>query len=220
MLYIDFHTHSSSTNQNMLAIVNYSLTQQVNTSQNYASYGIHPWDTEKFNPELLNKLRSLASEQNVLTIGECGLDKLKGADLTAQTDIFIAHIKLSEKLKKPLVIHCVKAYSEIIKLRKDINPSQTWVFHGFNSSLETMQQGIMSGFYFSFGPTIQKSHSKAHQAFLNCPLDKLFLETDDSNENIENLYKYAAQERGISINSLSQQIAHNLNIIIKQYISI
>ncbi len=220
MHYIDFHTHSPSSNKDVLAIVNLSLTQQENTSHRYASYGIHPWDTENFNPELLNKLRSLASEQNVLTIGECGLDKLKGADLTAQTDIFIAHIKLSEELKIPLVIHCVKAYSEIIKLRKDINPSQTWVFHGFNSSLETMQQGLMSGFYFSFGPAILKSNSKSHQAFLNCPLDKLFLETDDSNENIENVYTYAAMERAMNIDSFSQQIAHNLNKTIKYYITV
>ncbi len=205
-MYIDLHTHQSSNTVNTLAIVNVEIECSSNTP--YQSVGIHPWDIT--NSVSISTLQKLANKKQVIAIGECGLDKIKGPDLTTQIEVFIQQIKLSEQLQKPLIIHCVKAYSKIIKLRKDLQPSQAWIFHGFNASKETMEQALKQGFYFSVGEAILKNNSKACKVLPFIPYNRLFLETDNNPQlDIESIYEKTAQILNLELIQLQNIIQDN-----------
>ena len=111
---------------------------------------------------------------NLYAIGECGIDKLRGASLEIQKKIFEYHIQLSEDLRKPLIIHQVKSLDEMFLYRKKYSPSQRWLIHGFRGNVITAKQLLKAGFEFSLG-------SKFVQEILQIiPMKSLFLESDDT----------------------------------------
>ncbi|MBK3516560.1 TatD family hydrolase [Carboxylicivirga marina] len=209
-MYINLHTHHPSESMHVKEIINMhaSLYPESTNLNQFHSIGIHPWDIK--DDHSIHVLEKWAQHPKVLAIGECGLDKSKGPDLTIQQEVFIQHIKLSEKLKLPIIIHCVKAYSEIIKLRKDLRPKQAWIFHGFNASRETMEQALRQGFYFSLGKALLKSNSKASQSLLFIPHNRLFLETDDDPQlSIISIYEKASELLKLETPQLKKVIQDN-----------
>ncbi len=216
MQFIDFHTHQIHSDPEITSIYNVPL-EEINTaySKQNISVGIHPWEINDINNQF-KIIKENLRKSTILAIGECGLDKIKGPDIQTQIDVFKVHISLSEQLKKPLIIHCVKSYSEIIKLRKDIVPKQPWILHGFNSSIETMNQAVKTGFHFSFGPNLA-NHAKAQNTFIHTPLNRIFLETDDSSTHIKELYQKASELRGINIEEVKRQLINNFNFIFHIY---
>lgn len=186
MDYFDFHTH----NKNAInAIIN--LFHNESPEQDFIySIGVHPWHIlpEKTLKELklLNKTTKLS---NIVAIGECGFDKNAKADFELQKSIFIKHVELSESLKKPITIHCVGYYEELIKLKKELKPSQVWVFHGYNKNAVILKKLINAGFFISIGPATIKNLPKTKVFLEVIPMDKLLLETDDYKVSIEEVYK-------------------------------
>lgn len=146
----DIHTHNPDAHN---AIINYdpAVDSYLMHPDKFYSVGIHPWNTNIVNDMVLSKLSALASENNVLAIGEAGIDKLKGGDIDSQISLFEYHILLSESIKKPIIIHCVKAIDEIIQLHKKFSPSQMWIYHGFRGKPQLARQLIDNGLYLSFG---------------------------------------------------------------------
>ena len=123
---IDWHTHSLRRN----AVVDIDPTgidaagirKIMPLHKGYVySVGIHPWNADKITLLDLLEVRALAAEPNVVAIGEVGLDTTKGSpsDLEKQINILKYHVKISEELRKPLTLHIVKRFPEIIKLKKD-----------------------------------------------------------------------------------------------------
>lgn len=82
----------------------------------------------------MTKIENIASRNTLVAIGECGLDKVCKTDFVLQQEVFAAHIILANKLKKPLVLHCVKAYDEIIKMLSLHKNLVHVIFHGFNKN--------------------------------------------------------------------------------------
>lgn len=126
------------------------------------SVGIHPYNFSLATGQALRLLSSLALSPEVVAIGECGLDASSGPFnslphisrqeiLTAQTELLKIHIELSETLCKPLLLHIVKAFPEIIQLKKSLRPSQPWIIHGFRGKPELAAELLSHGFYLSFG---------------------------------------------------------------------
>lgn len=216
MKLINIHTHRSSDNASLsVRSCQPGKFETVRTESNtYFSIGIHPWFI-KNNLESLNLLKEVTKESKVLLIGETGLDKTRGPELSIQKEWFIRHIELSEALNKPLIIHCVKAYNEIISLRKALRPTQNWIFHGYNSSITQMNQAIEAGFYLSFGSAVLNTHQKAPKAIEIIPLNRLFLETDDANITIREIYDKASSIINIQPTDLINHITHNFNSLFK-----
>ncbi|MFN3317069.1 MAG: TatD family hydrolase, partial [Raineya sp.] len=138
-----------------------------------------------------------------------GLDKIIKIDFSLQLAIFQKHIVISERLKKPLIIHCVKAYNEILSLHKKLQPSQNWLVHGFRANTQIALQLQEKGIYLSFGEALLKS-PKLQETFAQIQPEYLFLETDDSGISIEKIYEIAAQIRKINVKELQKQIKQNL----------
>ena len=204
---LDIHTHQFSFN----AIFNVIVGEENKPKSQKYSLGIHPWFIKDYKKQIEFLESELQQEDaNFILIGECGLDKLKGADFQHQKEVFVQQIRLSEKYKKPLIIHCVKSYGELMEIYTKENPTQNWVIHGFNKSKELAHQLISKGIFLSFGATLLKS-SKQQEALLDVPLSQLFLETDNQTVvSIEELYTFVSNLLGIEITALKKQIESNL----------
>ncbi len=206
-MYLDIHTHFNNKN----AIKNTIVSQEnIPKNQNF-SLGIHPWyisDTQHQLELLETELKQ--NSKYFLFIGECGLDKLKGVEFEIQKTIFIAQIKLSEKYQKPLIIHCVKAFNELLVIYNLEKPKQPWIIHGYNKKIELAQQLINRNIYLSFGSSIIKSNS-LQEVIQKIPVTQIFLETDNDNTlKIEELYSFVSRLLKIENTELKKQIETNL----------
>ena len=171
----------------------------------YASVGIHPWTLTEENADIQWKaLRESIKDKRIVAIGECGLDKLKGSSMELQTAVFKQEAALAEDSSLPLIIHCVKAFNELIQLKKEISPCQPWIIHGFRGKLPLALDCIRHGFYLSIGSHFQENTLKT------IPLDRLFIETDESEESIGSIYQRVAETKGISQQELLEAINKNV----------
>lgn len=205
MQLLDIHTHHLPLHPEQ-AIFNYSPEALVAQLPTYCSVGIHPW---YLTPDNLRKkwdwFMLAVHYPNVLAIGEAGLDKAIDVPFALQMDVFERQIELSEVMKFPLIIHCVRAANEIIELKKRIQPHMPWIIHGFRGKKEQALQYIRHGIFLSFGERYQE------EALLAVPIDRLFLETDESTIEISLLYEQAATIRSLSVESLTMQIQQTIN---------
>ena len=174
-MYLDIHSHTQHSTVDTLVIRNqYPLT--ADTTEPF-SVGIHPWYIENWELQW-EALVPLAKHHNCWAIGECGLDKNITTPLPLQQEIFLKHIHLAETLELPLIIHCVKAYSEVIHLRKITKSKQLWILHGFRKNLKIAQECITHGIALSFGSSLTYS-PQLQEVFQNIPPEYRFFESDD-----------------------------------------
>ena len=209
-MFINVHSHQHSLNNNQWVIQNlYKEFEKVNEVGNY-SIGLHPhyineaaWEKE------FSTLQKFAANNFVMAIGECGLDKNCNTDFSLQQKVFSEQIILANSLQKPLVIHCVNAYQEIVTILKANKNKVPVVFHGFNKKETIALSLVKEGYYLSFGKAILKENT---QNLLNkIPADKIFFETDDDTITIEEIYSTA--EKTLSVNTESLQMTIKKNAI-------
>src|SRR4029078_3015939 len=141
------------------------------------------------NLEIISKVLPL---ENCLAIGECGIDKRIETPLQIQTEVFEAQLKLAEKHQKPVVIHCVAAFQEVIEIKQRLKISVPMIIHGFSKNEQVAQSLIKNGFYLSFGKYLFQNPA-TESVFKNIPLDSFFLETDTLELGIEEVYRHAAK---------------------------
>ena len=167
----------------------------------YLAVGIHPWYlTEEDFPLQTKWVENILKDKRVIALGESGLDKRCSTPFDLQLEAFRFMITLSEQKKFPIFIHCVKAFNEVIALKKNLKPEQKWIIHGFRGKKELAESLIKNGFILSFG---EKYHSEALQTV---PKGCILLETDNSSENISAIYEKAAETRKTSYRIFSREI--------------
>ncbi|CAM1373297.1 TatD family hydrolase [Tenacibaculum xiamenense] len=213
MMFFDVHTHHFEPQKNIVSIIN--QYPKDNSIDSFFSVGIHPWYIPKSESELkfeFDLLREKLKLKNCLAIGECGLDKLSETNYEIQKKVFKKHVELSEHAKKPLIIHCVKAYNDIIVLKKQLKPQQAWILHGFNKSLQTAQDLVKNNIYISLGNALIKNR-KLQTVANEIDFSKILLETDNSEESISNIYNTFASIKNESIELVIKQINKNFNKI-------
>lgn len=214
MKFINIHTHENSGNSSILEIVN----QYPNSFDEYVPYfsiGIHPWyiNADSWQAEL-NIIEEKLQLENCLALGECGLDKRRETPIEFQTEVFEAQLLLAEKHKKPVVIHCVVAFQELIALKNKLKITVPLVIHGFSKSGELAEQLLKNGFYISFGKYLIKN-PELELVFEKIPNDRFFLETDTIEEGIEQVYALAAKYKNIDVVTLQQIVTKNFNTVFK-----
>lgn len=202
MILFDFHHHNR---ENTYGI--YNLEPKEIVTEKKFSVGIHPKDIDENWEENFEKIKEISLLQNCVAIGECGLDGLISVNENLQKEVFEKHILWANQINKPVIIHCVKRFSEIIPFQKIAEIPL--VIHGFNKKKTIADEMLKHGFYLCFGKSVL--HSLSLQSILKeFPLEKIFLETDDANFNIEELYQKTAEIKGISIENLHNKILKNL----------
>ncbi len=186
---VDIHTHNAQTR-----------------AQTIDSEGIHPWHAAVGD---LARVEARASE--VDAIGEIGLDFACDTPREVQMDVFRAQLTIAERVQKPVVLHCVRAFEEVMRVLQDYH-LRAVIFHGFIGSKEQAQRAVTEGYYLSFGERTFRS-PKSLEAMRSTPLSHLFVETDESATPIEEIYAKIAELRGISAAALTTATEENFNRI-------
>ena len=214
---LDIHTHKSEDVSHGRAIINFPLpvddslclsalgVRTAGKEGYFYSAGIHPWKlTERNAEEQFELLQQLLVKEQFVAVGEAGFDKLTAAPMELQVRMFEKQVELSEKYRLPLIIHCVKAMEELLAVKKEFRPVQPWIWHGFRGKPQQARQLMENGMYLSFGEHYPE------QTVRTMPVDRMFLETDDSPVDIEEVLHRVARTRGTDVEELRQAIRENI----------
>lgn len=214
MDFFNLHTHKSTIQANVLEIVN-QYPQEFDATIPSYSIGIHPWFIVEEQVEAdLAIIESKLQETNCLAVGECGLDKRTDIPMELQQMVFEKQLLLAQKYQKPVVIHCVAAFQEVIVLKKKLNISVPMLIHGFSKNSQVAKQLLDAGFYISFGKYLLLN-TELEVVFKSVPDDRFFLETDTVEEGIEAVYNLAAKYKGISVKEIQKLVSSNFLEVFK-----
>lgn len=217
MKYFNLHTHKFTNDSQVLELVNQYPWEFDAAIPNY-SIGIHPWHIDEIRLE--NDLRIINEKLQLpecLALGECGLDKRIEIPLHLQIEVFEKQILLAEKHQKPLVLHLVAAFDELIAIKKRMKISVPIIIHGFSKNEQVAKQLMDNGFYLSFGKYLLRN-KELESVFKTIPNDKFFLETDTIDETLEEVYQLAAKYKNITIEELKTIINSNFKTVFKSNI--
>jgi len=219
-MHFNFHYHSVSSHG--IKNIRVGCFEEVLDESTSFSAGIHPWDVDSIDlSKALLDLDSRLKQPKCLALGELGIDKKFGTNLDLQIGLLRSQLELALKhQKKVLIIHCIKAFQEIIEEKNKAPNDFIWVLHGFNGSKELIQQMLHQGFYFSLGALLFMEDAKIIQNIKEIPLDRLFLETDDSDLIIEEVYQRAAHLLNLNVNIIEDQLEQNLKQVFTEDLQI
>lgn len=211
--FIDIHTHRlRDYNPGILSLYNVLYPDLLpEAAENLIfTIGLHPWHIDRvdFNPA---HFTAQAARPEVAAIGETGIDRLRGPGLERQTRLFSAQAETAGRMNKPVIIHCVRAWDELIAVKRNLQPGKAWIIHGFRGKPETALRLTGEGFYLSFGEILLAHLEPVAGLFRQIPADRIFLETDESVDGIEDIYRVAARIRNVTLPDLKSQIASNFN---------
>jgi TatD DNase family protein len=161
-----------------------SLNLAKETENIWATVGIHPADNrDDFGSSSINQIESLASDNKVVAIGECGLDYFhsKPEDISLQREIFTKQIELANKVNKPLMLHVrngknnSNAYQDALDILKTAKVPAN--FHFFAGTLEDMKDILDRGFSISFTGVL--TFTRDYDDLVKyAPIERIMSETD------------------------------------------
>lgn len=143
--------------------------------------GIHPWFTQNLPPAWPENLADLLQCHPALCIGEAGLDALREGGLSdIARGVFRQQIALAIDFKRPLIIHCVRAWAPLLEILKSFGTLPAgFMLHAFAGTPELIRELLPLGAYFSFGGAITRpDNHRVHRALRETPPDRLLIETD------------------------------------------
>ncbi|SEG32184.1 TatD family hydrolase [Flavobacterium urumqiense] len=214
MQFFNLHTHKFTNQPDVLELVNQYPWEFDGTIPFY-SIGIHPWFIVEERLESdFEILESKLQEPSCRAIGECGLDKRIEVPLELQQLVFEKQLLLAQKYQKPVVIHCVAAFQELIEIIKKLYITVPILIHGFSKSEQLAKQLLDNGFYISFGKYLLLN-PELELVFKNMPNDRFFLETDTVEEGIEAVYGLAANYKKMTIEEMQKQVNKNFLEVFK-----
>jgi TatD DNase family protein len=215
MEYFNFHTHQFTNQSNIVELVN-QYPKDFDETISFYSIGIHPWyiDENRIDEDL-RIIEEKLQTPNCLAIGECGLDKRIEVPFDLQISVFEKQLELAEKFNKPVVIHCVAAFQEVMAIKKKMKIGVPMIIHGFSKNNQLAEQLIAAGFYLSFGKYLLKNPD-LKTVFQNIPNDRFFLETDTIEESIQQVYELASEYKGLNLKELQDVILSNYRKLFRQ----
>jgi len=208
--FINIHTHHLGTETDISIYNNRFLFEDIKTDCLF-SIGLHPYDIHLVGEESLKEMEPFLKHENCFAVGECGLDKLIDVGLIQQQFILKQQLHLALKYNKPIIIHCVKAFDELISVCKPFENKLKLIIHGFNKSEELALQLLSKGYYLSLHPSLFK---KEIFDLTKLPIERLFFETDDDfNLSINEAYRIASIKLNMSEHELKEKIYTNFKLL-------
>lgn len=202
MNFFDFHHHDFHRKHGI-----YNARYGEISFNGFFSAGIHPHEIGNEIENFFLWLKEVAPAKNCVAIGECGLDGLIKIDEKLQEEIFAKQIDYANEIGKPLIIHCVRRFSRLNYFKK--RAKVPMIVHGFNKK-KTIGSGLQKNdFSLSFGKSILYDVN-LQNFFREFPLDRLFLETDSADVDLEELYEKAASIKNMTVNHFVLRINGNI----------
>ena len=213
-MFYNLHTHRFTNDSEITELVNQYPWDFVADIPQY-SIGIHPWYIVENRLESdLQFMEQKLQLPECWALGECGLDKRIDIPMALQTEVFEKQIALAEKYQKPLVLHLVAAYQELIAIHKKRPIKVPVILHGFSKNEQTAKSLLDCGFYLSFGKYLLRNPELA-AVFRLVPNDRFFLETDTIEETLMEVYDKASVIKALSLTELKKQVASNWSKVFK-----
>jgi TatD DNase family protein len=210
--YIDIHTHCGKPAAGVFMIdclMAHEERLPADIRGVQYTYGIHPWFLNENNHEqLISSVEKLASHPCVIAIGEAGFDKLKGPSTDLQRKVFEKQVIIAEAYMKPVIIHCVKAWDELLAANKKLRPEMPWIVHGFRGTPELAKQLLSRGMYLSFWVNFV-IRPESSRLLNELPKERIFLETDGADVDIKDIYWKVANDLNVSVEELKNIILKN-----------
>ena len=197
----------------------------------YCSVGVHPTHKDSYHPSV-DELVELAKPEEVIAIGETGLDNFRceDEDMSWQHDLFRNHIRAAIITQKPLIIHTREAREDTIRILQEEHAEKVGgVMHCFVEDWETAQKAMDLNFYISFSGIVSFNSAKELQEVAKkMPSDKYLIETDApwlapvpkrGKPNQPAYVKYVAEKmaelRECSYETIAQESADNFSRLFK-----
>ena len=210
--FINLHTHTFSNLSDVIEVVN-QYPWEFDASIPSYSIGIHPWYIDENRLETdLETIKQKLQLDKCLALGECGLDKRIEIPLELQISVFKQQLELVKETQKPIVLHCVAAYDEVIAIKKEMKMENPMIIHGFSKNEKVAQSLLKNGFYLSFGKYLLRNPD-LEKVFTFAPENQILLETDTIEESIYQVYEKAAAIKGISVEEMKTIVFTNFSTI-------
>jgi TatD DNase family protein len=208
MKFVNLHTHLYTNSDSILEIVNQYPNEFIEDIPHY-SIGIHPWyiSDERVNEDL-NFIKNKLQLKECIALGECGLDKRIEKKMDLQIHVFESQLSLLNEIPKPVILHCVAAFDEVISCKKNSGLPSPYIIHGFSKNIPLAKQLLNQDFYLSFGKYLLRN-PEMELVFKYVPNDKIFLETDTISESLEEVYTFAAKCKNISVDKMKEIVWNN-----------
>jgi TatD DNase family protein len=208
---IDIHSHDTQLFPNLKKVLSIQLHPETDIlslsnalpPELLLSVGVHPWHASEWTSANMHKLLAMLQSSQITFIGEIGLDNVCGIPLSEQMNVFEIQLQVADIKGIAVLIHNVGHQSELLALKKKYKNIPAWIIHGFRGKATTAQQYLSSGFYLSFGFVHQR------EAIQICPIERLFLESDEAKAELAQLYEKVAQEKGLTFQELECNINRN-----------
>ena len=206
MIY-DIHTHYHPEEAGT-AIVQLTPDAFIPLPGHYYSVGLHPWDIADDWKTQLAKLAVMALHPQVVMIGEAGIDKKNGsAPIELQLEVLREHIRLSEIVRKPLIIHCVKGVDELLAIRKETKATLPWVLHNFRGGIKQYEQLKRAGIYVSVGERYDEEFVQ------EVPLTDILIESDEFH-GVYTIYELVSSDMDMDEAELRKHVWLNIRHIL------
>ena len=148
----------------------------------FATCGCHPHEASDFGHNDITAIETLAREDRMVAIGECGLDFNRNfSPPEIQIAVFDQHLQLASRLQLPLFIHERDAAQTMVSMLRDNQQAlPNAVIHCFTGSLDELEIYVAMGLYIGITGWICDERRGLHlrEAVRRIPLDRLLLETD------------------------------------------
>lgn len=147
----------------------------------YASVGVHPHDSAKWDDSFIPKLEELSKKNKVVAIGEIGLDYYYDfSPRDIQIKAFEEQIKLALKQNLPIIVHNREANEDIMNIvRKYKDSGLRAQFHCFAGSIADARELVEMHHYISFpGIVTFKNAESVRKVLSRVAIENLLLETD------------------------------------------
>lgn len=210
--FINLHTHKFSNLSDVIEVVNQYPWEFDASIPNY-SMGIHPWYIDENRLENdLEIIKEKLQLSECLALGECGLDKRIEIPMELQISVFKKQLEIVKLTNKPIVLHCVAAFDELIAIKKELKISNPMLIHGFSKNEQVAKSLLNNGFYLSFGKYLLRNPD-LEKVFTFASENQILLETDTIEESIYEVYEKAASIKGISIEDIKTIVFTNFSRI-------
>jgi TatD DNase family protein len=145
-----------------------------------ASFGVHPWRVRDLPDDWRVRLETLCSRNPRAGVGEIGLDFTdRSADRDRQQAVFAAQLDLASRLRRPVSIHCRKAWQALIELLEKHPLSAGGMIHAWSGSPELVDKMQRMGLSISFGGAVtHRRNRKARESARAVDAGRLLIETD------------------------------------------
>jgi len=148
----------------------------------FAAVGIQPNDSAQAAPGDWDRIVQLAAAPRVVAVGETGLDRYwDTSPLAVQQDYFDRHLRLSQQLGLPFVVHTRESDSEVLQMLREARRRGplSGVMHSFTGTAETAAECVALGLYVSLAGMVTFKKSDALRAVAaTIPAERILIETD------------------------------------------